>query len=53
MLKSEIRQNFLDPPAVYRCKPFWAWNNELEESELRRQIHVLAKIYENPFITHR
>jgi len=35
---------FADPPSAYRGKPFWAWNGELEEGELRRQIRVFNRM---------
>lgn len=33
-----LLDRFQDPPASYRGKPFWAWNGELEQEELFRQI---------------
>lgn len=29
---------FLNPPAIYRGMPFWAWNGKLDSDKLRRQI---------------
>ncbi|MCU6794122.1 glycosyl hydrolase [Paenibacillus sp. WQ 127069] len=34
----ELRERFNQPPAEYRSLPFWAWNDELQQEELTRQI---------------
>jgi hypothetical protein len=34
----DIKIKFDEPGNAYRGKPFWAWNGELEEEELIRQI---------------
>ena len=33
-----LEQEFLEPPASYRSRPFWAWNGKLDEKELLRQF---------------
>lgn len=33
-----------NPSAVYRGKPFWAWNGKIEKSEVERQIIALKKM---------
>ncbi|MBQ3482614.1 MAG: hypothetical protein IJA78_00370 [Clostridia bacterium] len=35
---------FENPTAEYRAAPFWAWNNDLEEQELLRQVDVLQSM---------
>ena len=39
-----LEQEFHNPSAAYRGKPFWAWNGKLEEQELLRQIDVLHEM---------
>lgn len=41
---SEFQLAFENPPAAFRGKPFWSWNGDLEESELLRQVDVLASM---------
>jgi hypothetical protein len=36
-----LEKEFASPGPEFRGKPFWSWNGELEESELKRQIGVL------------
>ena len=40
-LTDELFQN---PGSEYRCTPFWAWNCQLEEDELLRQLEVFKKM---------
>lgn len=37
-------KEFENPPKEYRGKPFWAWNGQLEEQELLRQVHILKEM---------
>lgn len=48
----ELYHLFLQPPAVYRGKPFWSWNGTLEKEELFRQIHVLHEMGFGGFFMH-
>ena len=32
------------PSAVYRGKPFWAWNGKIEKDEVERQVIALKKM---------
>lgn len=41
MTKFDLLKN---PPAVYRGKPFWAWNGKIEKAEVERQIEALKKM---------
>ena len=43
---------FKNPPAVYRGTPFWAWNGELNEEELVRQIDMFQKMGLGGFHMH-
>ncbi len=44
--------NFTAPGAVYRGKPFWAWNGRLDTDELRRQIGVFQQMGFGGFFMH-
>ncbi|MBQ9099726.1 MAG: hypothetical protein IJY50_09905 [Clostridia bacterium] len=43
---------FQSPTSEYRGTPFWAWNSDLEEKELLRQIDVLQKMGFGGFHMH-
>ena len=43
---------FENPTSEYRCTPFWAWNCELDESELLRQIDVMKEMGMGGFHMH-
>ena len=43
---------FSKPSALYRGKPFWAWNGKLEEDELRRQIRIFKQMGMGGFFMH-
>lgn len=47
-----LEQEFHNPSAAYRGKPFWAWNGKLEEQELLRQIDVLHEMGFGGFFMH-
>lgn len=38
MSLESLRRSFLQPPDEFTPIPFWFWNDELDEAELRRQI---------------
>ncbi|MBQ8356786.1 MAG: hypothetical protein IJX39_03150 [Clostridia bacterium] len=50
--KSLSPELFKKPTAEYRGTPFWAWNCDLEEKELVRQIDVLQKMGFGGFHMH-
>ncbi|RMD74603.1 MAG: hypothetical protein D6820_16420, partial [Lentisphaerae bacterium] len=50
-MTSRIEQ-FREPPAEYRGKPFWAWNGKLDPAELRRQIRIMKKMGLGGFFMH-
>jgi hypothetical protein len=35
---TDLRKHFLDPPREFSLLPFWAWNDTLEDDQLRWQI---------------
>lgn len=37
--ESNAYDQFLNPPREIGLMPFWFWNDNLEEAELRRQLH--------------
>lgn len=37
-------QNFKNPPAEFRGKPFWAWNCKLDKEELLKQISYFKEM---------
>ena len=43
---------FRHPGAEYRCTPFWAWNNDLDEELLRREIGVMQEMGMGGFHMH-
>jgi hypothetical protein len=48
----DLKDLFANPGALYRGKPFWAWNGELEAEELRRQIRVMHRMGLGGFFMH-
>lgn len=40
------------PPADRRGKPFWSWNGELHEEEVRRQVGVMKEMGFGGFFMH-
>ena len=43
---------FLNPTNAYRAKPFWAWNGELQEEELKRQIDAFEEMGFGGYFMH-
>lgn len=41
---TNFEENFENPPAALRGKPFWSWNGQLDKAELLRQIDVLESM---------
>ncbi|MFD0676234.1 MULTISPECIES: glycosyl hydrolase [unclassified Paenibacillus] len=35
-------QQFEDPSAAFRLQPFWFWNGEMEDEQMKRQIEEMA-----------
>ena len=43
---------FRDPPVEFRPIPFWFWNSELEEDEIKRQIEMMSEAGLGGFFIH-
>ena len=41
-----------EPGAVYRGKPFWSWNGDLQEEELLAQIDALKEMGFGGYFMH-
>lgn len=52
MEKSRLIQNFSEPESQDRGKPFWAWNGELREEELLRQVQIMKEMGYGGFFMH-
>lgn len=48
----ELFEQFQNPGAAWRGKPFWSWNGELEKDELIRQSHVLGQMGFGGYFMH-
>lgn len=51
-MTAALHAEFLHPGAVWRGKPFWAWNGRLEREELLRQIRVMKQMGFGGFFMH-
>ena len=52
MKMQELFEQFQNPGAAWRGKPFWSWNGELEKDELIRQSHVLGEMGFGGYFMH-
>ena len=52
MNKQERYNLFSNPGAEWRAKPFWSWNGELREDEVRRQIGVMQQMGFGGYFMH-
>ena len=52
MSKNERYEQFLSPGVEWRGKPFWSWNGELREDEVRRQIGVMQEMGFGGYFMH-
>ncbi len=52
MSVSQLEKEFIEPSSPYRAKPFWAWNDKLEETELRRQIRIFKQMGFGGYFMH-
>lgn len=48
----KLFEEFKNPGAEFRGKPFWSWNGELCEEELKRQVDVLKEMGFGGFFMH-
>lgn len=39
-----FHDTFKNPGSLYRGKPFWSWNGELQPEELRRQVRIFKRM---------
>lgn len=51
-MTTKLFDEFQNPGAAYRGKPFWAWNGRLEKSEILRQVHVMKDMGFGGFFMH-
>lgn len=47
-----MRENFKNPDARYRGKPFWSWNGELKKEEIIRQIRLMKNMGLGGYFMH-
>lgn len=50
--KELSRELFKNPTAEYRCTPFWAWNCELKQAELEKEIDFMKEMGMGGFHMH-
>ena len=46
------RELFRDPTSEYRCAPFWAWNCDLDDALLFREIDCMKQMGAGGFHMH-
>ena len=51
-MTKNLTNEFINPASEYRGAPFWAWNGELEPSELRQQIRDMHEMGLGGFFMH-
>ena len=52
MKKVDFDNEFKNPGSEYRSIPFWAWNDELDTDEIRRQIREMKSCGIGGFFIH-
>ena len=52
MSKQSLWKTFENPGAEWRGKPFWSWNGELREDEVRRQINIMKEMGLGGYFMH-
>lgn len=52
MKLEELQKQFECPDAKQRAMPFWAWNGDLKEEELLRQIDIMKEMGFGGFFMH-
>ena len=52
MSKQKLYEIFQNPGIEWRGKPFWSWNGELREDEVRRQINVMQQMGLGGYFMH-
>ena len=51
-MDKKLLSDFANPSSQYRGKPFWAWNGQLDPTELRRQIRIMHEMGLGGFFMH-
>ena len=51
-MQKNWREEFQNPSAAFRGKPFWAWNGDLRKDELLRQIDVMKEMGFGGYFMH-
>ncbi len=41
--RQSMREHFASPGPEFRPAPFWSWNSDMEEGEVRRQVADFAE----------
>ncbi|HUU60118.1 MAG TPA: hypothetical protein VMZ50_11285, partial [Phycisphaerae bacterium] len=49
---SEIREAWVNPPAIYRSAPFWSWNSALDGDRLCRAVESMHQAGMGGFFMH-
>ena len=52
MEKDVLIELMKSPSAERRGKPFWSWNGELHEEEIRRQVRIMKEMGFGGFFMH-
>lgn len=47
-----MKNEFKNPSNLYRAKPFWSWNSELDELEIKRQVDIMEEMGFGGFFMH-
>lgn len=47
-----LLDEFSNPSAAFRGKPFWSWNGRLQKGELIRQVHVMKQMGFGGYFMH-
>ena len=50
--KTLLKELFKNPTSEYRCTPFWAWNCNLTQEHLNREIDVMKEMGMGGFHMH-
>ncbi|MEV5025636.1 glycosyl hydrolase [Paenibacillus sp. LPE1-1-1.1] len=50
--RNQLKQSFMDPGIPFRPVPFWAWNDDLKQEELDRQIDGFKEQGMGGFMMH-
>lgn len=52
MNKDKVREQWKEPGSAWRSFPFWAWNDEMDPEEIRRQIRLMKEAGIGGFFIH-